>query len=137
MANENAPRKPATYACETCNLKYPMGSETTVYLFSKQPWFNHIMTVCPQCRSRWTVWQLHDDAVQYIWDNTIAGNEIVWVIEEFANDELVAKYGRVSGLPLIQPHDLMPRQERMIAFFAYLLAHGEMPDGGPPALGSL
>ena len=42
------PTNASTYGCEDCGIQYPMGSETRVFLYSKQPWFNHIVTECPK-----------------------------------------------------------------------------------------
>jgi hypothetical protein len=52
-----------THTCECCGNSYPLGQETTVYLYSHDPTYNHFVTVCPRCQIPRTIWDLTAEAV--------------------------------------------------------------------------
>lgn len=124
--------KPATYGCEKCQISYKMGHETVVHLFLRQPWFNHINTVCPKCKTAWVVWELEEVSIRYMEDNNqVEGDKIRWEVETDADDNIWQMYCAATGKPYPKPPQLSHRAEKHIEaevnFFRYLLENGEYP----------
>lgn len=124
--------RPVTYGCEKCDAKYDMGDETTVYIYLKQPWFNHIVTVCPGCDTTYRVWSLTEATVRYMEQHNMAeGDEVHWSVTDFAPDPVPVLFAQDEDKPLIIPIQRSARRlahdESEVAFFAYLLNQGEQP----------
>lgn len=128
--------KPATYNCETCRKKYAMGAETTVHLYLRQPWFNHLKIDCPAgCKRTYRVWELEDDTVQYLRSNNTGEEDPVHCsVMEFAPDEIVSLFCRDNDKPLPEEPWMSPRQRaevlRLCSYFHFELAT-ETPDWLP------
>lgn len=129
--------RPATYGCQKCEAKYDMGDETTVHLYLKQPWFNHILTKCPGCDTTWRVWHLTEATVQYMEKHNMPeGDEVHWELEDFAPEIVQKLFAEDEDKPLIRPVERSIRRqahdENEILFFHYLLERGETLDGRIP-----
>lgn len=123
--------EPSTYGCEVCSVSYRMGSETHIFLYLKQPWFDHLVTVCPKCHNSWGVWQLTEATIKYLIDNNIEpGDEVQCSVVDFAGDEVVKAFCQATGLPYPKERFLSPRQQQVIdnecGMFRFLLERGEM-----------
>lgn len=124
--------KASTYGCEQCKVMYRMGRETTILLFLKQPWFNHLMTTCPTCHITWYVWQLDDGAIRYMQDNNMKPDDKINVtVTDFAEDVTVKAFCEATDSPYHEDRYLSPRElqriDNQVGYFAYLLQQGEMP----------
>lgn len=121
---------PATYGCQKCDRKYDMGDETHVWLFLKQPWFNHVLTTCPGCEITYRVWHLHEATIRHMEKyNMVEGDEVHWHVQDFAPDIVLTLFARDEDKPLIKEVVRSPRQEaideRHILFFHFLLERGD------------
>lgn len=121
---------PATYGCERCEKKYNMGDETHVWLFLKQPWFNHIITQCPGCKITYRVWNLTEATVRYMeQNNMVEDDEVHWHVLDFAPDPVPFLFARDEDKPLIQEITRSDRRlkddENHILFFRFLLERGD------------
>lgn len=129
--------RPATYGCKKCDAKYDLGDETTVYLYLRQPWFNHLVTVCPGCNTAYRVWYLTESTIRHMEKyNMPEGDELNWEMDDFAPDVVQQLFAQDEDKPLIQPVQRSARRlahdEREIEFFHFLLERGETPDGRIP-----
>lgn len=120
---------PATYACERCQQKYNMGDETHVWLFLRQPWFNHILTQCPGCKTNYRVWNLTESTIRYMEEhNMVEDDEVHWHVHDFAPDIVQTLFARDEDKPLIKEVERSARRiahdEHEIEFFRYLLERG-------------
>lgn len=90
--------KPATYGCEACEAKYNMGAETVVRTYLRQPWFNHLETICPGCGQVWFVWELVPESVAYMAvNNRTPGDEVVFRLKEFASEKVWRRFCEATG----------------------------------------
>lgn len=127
---------PSTYGCASCNTTYIMGAETRISLFTRQPWFNHLETTCPNCGTEWSIWYLTDGAIAYLQaNNMVAGDEIEWSVKEFAARPVVIAFCEATGHPYATDRKIGKREaaryDNQCAFFAYLLdqlEEGALPD---------
>lgn len=122
--------KPSTYGCETCESRYNMGAETVVRVYTRQPWFNHLETICPGCGTHWYVWQLEEASIGYLAiNNQIAGDAINFEYKEFAPNKIWRKFCAGTGRPYPTPAqiswDQLERIDRIVAFEAWSLDQGE------------
>lgn len=120
------PNQPSAYGCNSCNTGYPMGAETEVRLYTSQPWFNHLHTICPNCSTEWYVYQLSDGAIAYLKaNNMVAGDEVIWVVTQFAARPVVLAFCAATGHPFPTDRKIGKREsarhDKQCAFFAYLL----------------
>lgn len=122
---------PASYGCETCKASYPMGHETIARLYLKQPWFNHLETRCPGCKTIWEVWELQPETERYLQDNNaVEGDAIRWEVSEFASDAIWRAFCKATDRPYPTEPALSQRAAKHIdaevAFFGFLLERGEL-----------
>ncbi len=131
-----ADKKPATYHCRPCGIKYELGEETILCLYFYQPWFNHIITTCPKCGQEDVVWNVVDDLIEHIrLYNQDPEDRVEIVPAEFADDEVIKEFCIDNDKPLIKERELTPRQQRQVdnqvGFFRYLLNRGETLGDAP------
>lgn len=122
--------KPATYGCDTCRKRYPMGKETTVYLYLNQPWFNHLDTVCPGCENTYQVWGVTDDTGRYMMDHNMSdADPLNWIIVDFAEESIWRAFCQATNREFPAERYIGPREQAHIdhqaQMFAWLLDHGE------------
>lgn len=127
--------QPSVYGCENCKMAYPMGAESRVFLYTRQPWFNHLHTICPNCGTEWFIWQLTNGAIAYLQANNMAsGDEVEWSVTEFAARPVVKAFCEATGHPYATDRKIGKREaaryDNQCAFFAHLL--DQLEDGVIP-----
>lgn len=135
--SENLPAvpelQPSRFTCQPCKISYPMGKESTAYLYRKQAWFNHIDTNCVKCHRHYTVWGITQAQMNHMaHHNVTQGDRLVWKIADFCDDiKVIREFCEDNHKN--PPPDLWLSARRMkdidtkVAWFAYLLDHGEAP----------
>lgn len=120
--NQSAP----AFSCDPCGIQYILGAESTVHVFTRQPWFDCLVTKCPKCGTVYRLWGITALQVTNIVAKANPDDPVNWTNQEFADEATVALFGNMTGRPLIQSHDLTPRQIARVAYFAWLLERGDM-----------
>jgi len=123
--------KPVRWNCP-CGVKFQIGAETQIHGYHRQPWLSHIVVACPSC---------NDVFVRFLPPQTILeavtgmsqDDKCFVAFTDFAEDGVVMEFAKQNNLPYVpsdcQSKPVVPRLEKTIAFFHYLLEHGEVPDG--------
>lgn len=117
--------------CPECHLIYEMTNETTLYLYIRQPLVNHLTTVCPECHTAQTFWELDDDTVDRIITKYAKPNAIIVSLGTFAADRTWQKFCAATG----RRYPSRPRftleeakhVENSVKFFRHLLDKGYVP----------
>lgn len=122
--------RPATYGCENCGATYRMGAETVIRLYFKQPWFNHLATACPSCRTSWYVWELQEASVGYLAaNNQSEGDAVRFEAEQFADEGIWRAYCKDTGKLYPEERAISLKEQAHIdatvAFEAWLLERDE------------
>lgn len=122
--------KGARYGCEQCKRAYRMGAETVVRIYLAQPWFNHLETVCPGCKTRWCVYELQEDSIRYMeHNNMVEGDEVQWEVADTASDEVWREFCAFTDREYPRERPISERERKHIdatvAFEAWLLERGE------------
>ncbi len=92
---------------------------TTIYHYHLQTMFDFLKVHCAGCNSGCLVWGIDQGDVQKGAAGGIPLQEF-----KYASDEVRNRYNAHYKITLLEPRELMPRQERLIAFFAYEIDHG-------------
>lgn len=125
--------QPRKFVCGFCKIQYPMGKETTLYIYRKQAWFNHLVTNCVKCHREFTVWYLKPAEAQYMSVHNMGEPKdlLNWRMYDYCDDmKVIREFCLDNKKPLPKDYWLSPRTLRHIdnevAWFAYLLNHGEI-----------
>lgn len=109
-----------TVLCNPCDKVVEVRGHSTLYRFTRQPWFSVLHVVCPLCGNE------QDEFFGEHWPDTLQTldfSRVRTVVEEYAPEEIIWAYGEVYGINYF-PNDLDESQEKQVAFFRYLLDQG-------------
>jgi RNase P subunit RPR2 len=132
----NVPALPEArrFVCGKCNINYPMGKETTLYVYRKQAWFNHLVTNCVKCHRDYTIWYIPVAECGYMMANNTRtkGDVLVIKMEDYCDDiKIIREFCLDNNKPMPEDRWLSPRElkriDTRVAWWAYLLDHGEAP----------
>jgi hypothetical protein len=106
-----------------------MGAETRVYLFTRQPWFNHLITVCPKCHRPGIIWDLLPATATFIGANMDPTDPVNFTVEEYASEATWRTFCAGTGKVFPRERFLSPREQirinTLVAWAAYELEKGE------------
>lgn len=116
--NHEKEPKPLFDDCSNCDERYFLTEENCVLnRFIKQPDCNYIFCICPHCMCQTRIFVGEDTTERYI------ALGLVYVEEEYADEATYETWLDLMEIKLIKPRELTQRQEKMIGFWAYLLAN--------------
>jgi hypothetical protein len=92
------------YGCKECRFTYPIGHESTLWLYLSEPALDHVVTVCPKCQNTRTFWDRDpQDIGEMLRMNVVDHNpmnvEIADVADELTRLDFAADTGRTYPNP--------------------------------------
>ena len=119
------------HMCSSCRNLYEWGEETTLFIYTKQPLVNHLVTTCSICQFSQTFWELSDDLFALLADDKTRPSDIVLKKSEFASARTWQKFCQATDRPYPSNFRLAYHRnqaiEREVADFRQLLDKGSLP----------
>lgn len=117
--------------CSGCRQFYPLGAETTLFLYIRQPIINHLVTKCPVCQTIQTYWVLDEDLINRLVTEVARARDITLKVGTYAADRTWQKFCAATG----RRYSSRPRftaqeakdVENEVGFFRHLLETGKVP----------
>jgi hypothetical protein len=104
--------------CRECERRYSLSAvNAALWLYSKQPWFNHLVSSCPCCLN---------DNLDFVDEElgTKLEREVIGLpVEEleYADDFIVRVYEAEMGITPLETRPLTADEETLVAFFRVLI----------------
>lgn len=121
--------KSASYGCLSCGVKYRLGRETTLRCYVHQPWFNHLVSICPKCGASNIEYELVEEAIVYILQNQSADDPVRHTMEGYASEAVWRDFCLKTGKSYPGNKTISARQQKhidaVVAFEAWLLEHND------------